>query len=93
MTSPYVLMLSLKPLVMASEWAITNEETRTEPLPQPCSTRAATHIGKVVGMPKKGAGPRNEKAMVVNMTQSKLTSMGLEQKWSQMAPNMGAVKA
>ena len=71
-TSPYVLMLSLNPLVMASVWAMTNEETRTAPLPQPCSTRAATHTGKRVGRLKNGAGPRNKKAMVVNVTPRKL---------------------
>ena len=92
-TSPYVLMLSLKPLLMASEWEMTNEDTRTAPLPQPCSTRAATHTGMRVGRPKNGAGPRKEKAMVVAVTPRKLINMGLERKRSEMQPKIGAVKA
>ena len=92
-TRPYVLMLLLKPLVMASEWEMQKEDTRTAPLPQPWRTRAATHTGIRVGRLRNGAGPRKEKAMVVKETPRKLIGMGLETKRSQMEPNIGAVRA
>ena len=92
-TRPYVLMLSLKPLAMASVWEMQKEETRTAPMPQPWRMRAVTHTGMRVGRPRNGAGPRKEKARVMKEIPRKLISMVLDRKWSQMEPNIGAVRA
>ena len=92
-TRPYVLMLLLKPLAMASAWEMQKEDTRTAPMPQPWRMRAATITGMSVGSPRNGVGPRKEKARVVKETPRKLIRMGLERKRSQMEPNIGAVRA
>ena len=92
-TRPYVLMLLLKPLAMASVWEMQKEDTKTAPRPQPCRMRAATHTGMRVGRPRNGAGPRKEKARVVKETPRKLIGMELARKRSQIEPNIGAVRA